>query len=81
MTGIWLSLAATALAAALTYLCCIRPMRRHDGCSPAGPERTGQSVAEEIRRTREELDLLRAQAAVKADPVAAPERGPETIRP
>jgi hypothetical protein len=81
MTGIWLPLAATALAAALTYLCCIRPMRRHDGCSPAAPERTEKSVDEEIRRTRQELHLLRAQATVKADPVAAPERGPETIRP
>jgi hypothetical protein len=29
MTGIWLSPAATALAAALTYPCCIRPVRKH----------------------------------------------------
>ncbi|GAB2956489.1 hypothetical protein GCM10023080_014660 [Streptomyces pseudoechinosporeus] len=80
MTSTWLPLAATALAAALTYWCCIRPMRKHNGSSPAGLERTKASVDEEIRRTREELRLLRAQAAVKADPVAAPERGPETIR-
>ncbi|MEU0684437.1 hypothetical protein [Streptomyces albogriseolus] len=81
MTGLWLVPAATALAAALTYVCCIRPMRRHDGCGPATPERTEKRVEAEIRRTREELDLLRARAAVKADPAAAPERGPETIRP
>ncbi|MET7714479.1 hypothetical protein [Streptomyces sp. NPDC005407] len=81
MTGIWLPLAATALAAALTYLCCIRPIRRRDGCSPATPERTKESVDEEIRRTREELRVLHTQTAVKTDPVAAPERGPETIRP
>lgn len=81
MTGIWLSLAATALAAALTYLCCIRPMRRQDGCGPATPERTEQSVEEEIRRTREERDLLRARATAETDPVAASDRGPETIGP
>ncbi|MDQ0939322.1 hypothetical protein [Streptomyces sp. V1I1] len=81
MTGVWLPLAATALAATLTYVCCIRPMRRHEGCSPVAPERTKQSVDEEIRRAREELRLLRAQSAVRTDPVAAPERGPETIRP
>ncbi|MEU0350894.1 hypothetical protein ABZ302_29335 [Streptomyces sp. NPDC006237] len=81
MTGIWLPLAAAALAAALMYVCCIRPMRRHDACSPATPERTEKSAEEEIRRLREELRLLRARAAAETDPAAAPERGPETIRP
>ncbi|MBT2490703.1 hypothetical protein J7E96_19720 [Streptomyces sp. ISL-96] len=81
MTGTWPPLAATALAAALTYVCCIRPMRRHDACSPTPHEHTGQSIDEEIRRTREELDLLRAHSAAETDPAAAPSRRPETIRP
>jgi hypothetical protein len=80
MTGTWLPLAATALAAALTYVCCIRPMRNHNGCT-AVPERTQESVDEEIGRAREELLLLREQAPVKEAPVAAPQQGPETTRP
>lgn len=79
MTGTWIPLAATALAAALTYMCCIRPMRSHNGCT-AAPGRTKESVAEEIRRAREELLLLREQAPGKAAPVAATEQGPETTR-
>lgn len=80
MTGIWLPLAATVLAAALTYWCCIRPMRRNGSCCPTPPERTARSVEEEIRGAREERDLLRAQSA-KTTPSAAAEGGPETIRP
>ncbi|AVH60822.1 MULTISPECIES: hypothetical protein [Streptomyces] len=76
MTGIWLPLAATALAAALTYVCCIRPTRRHGNCSPAGPERTAESVDGEIRRTREELHHLREQASAqeRSDHLRTPAR-------
>lgn len=80
MTGIWLPLAATVLAAALTYWCCIHPMRRNGSCCPTPPERTAQSVEEEIHRTREERDLLRAQSA-ETNLSATPGQGPESIRP
>lgn len=60
MTGLWPALAATVLATALTYGCCIRPMPRHGGCAPAPRRRTERS---------------------KADPAAAPGRGPGTIEP
>lgn len=66
MTGAWLPLTVTLLAVAAMYLCCIRPMRRSKGgCCPAPTTRTRQSVDEEIERTREELRLLREQAAAR----------------
>ncbi|MEU0112025.1 MULTISPECIES: hypothetical protein [unclassified Streptomyces] len=69
------------LTAALIYWCCIPPMRPNGGCGPALHERTQQNVEEEIRRAREELFLLRGQSTNRADPAAAPVRGPETIGP
>ncbi|MCY0950667.1 hypothetical protein [Streptomyces sp. H27-S2] len=65
MTGIWLPLAATLLAVAFMYVCCIRPMRRKAGCCTTPPPRTRESVDEEIRNTREELRVLREQAATR----------------
>ncbi|KUL42557.1 hypothetical protein [Streptomyces regalis] len=76
MTDVWLPLALTLLAVAAMYLCCIRPMRRGKGvCRPAPTARTRQSADEEIRRTREELRLLREQAAARRpDPTSRPDR-------
>ncbi|MEV4334278.1 hypothetical protein AB0K02_27735 [Streptomyces sp. NPDC049597] len=68
MTGAWLPLLATVLAAALTYLCCIRPMRRKDSCCAAIDQHTAESLDDEIHRTREELRTLRKQAAARAVP-------------
>ncbi|MDJ0464595.1 hypothetical protein [Streptomyces sp. H27-C3] len=66
MTTLWLPLTVTALAVALTYVCCIRPMRKQGGSCPAPPQRTSHSVDEEIRLKREELRLLRERAAMQA---------------
>ncbi|MEV8311757.1 hypothetical protein AB0P36_31630 [Streptomyces flavidovirens] len=65
MTGVWLPLAATLLAAAVTYVCCIRPMRKNSGCCPTPPRRAAHSIDEEIKRTREELRQLREQATTR----------------
>ncbi|MCX5275322.1 MULTISPECIES: hypothetical protein [Streptomyces] len=68
MTGLWLPLAATVLATALTYVCCIRAMRKQGGgCTPPPPQ-PPQGVEEEIHRMREELRLLHEQTS-------APQRG------
>ena len=58
MTGIWLPLAATALAAALTWWCCVRPVVRTRSCH--GTPDAG--LQEELRATREELQQLRDEA-------------------
>lgn len=66
MTGTWLPLAATLLAAVAMYICCIRPMRnKGGGCCPTPPPRTRENVEEEIRHTREELRLLHEQPATR----------------
>jgi len=60
---VWLPLAATALAAALTWWCCIRPMVRNRSCctTTADPE-----LREELRRARDELQQLRDDATPPA---------------
>lgn len=70
MTDIWLPLAATALAAALTWWCCIRPMVKNRSCctTAADPE-----LQEELRRAREELQQLRDDATPLAVPPTRPE--------
>ncbi|OXY92416.1 hypothetical protein [Streptomyces diastatochromogenes] len=55
MTGSWLPLTATALAAGLTWWCCIRPMARNRACH--GAPDTG--LQQELRAAREELSRLR----------------------
>ncbi|MDJ0341041.1 hypothetical protein QMK19_08550 [Streptomyces sp. H10-C2] len=76
MTGLLFPLAATALAAAVTWWCCVRPARRQphtpaaDCC--AAPSR---SIDDEIRDTAAELRRLREQAA---PPPVLDER-PETL--
>ncbi|MBT2396001.1 hypothetical protein [Streptomyces sp. ISL-100] len=82
MTGTWLLLAATLLAVAATYVCCIRPMRNKGGCCTARPPRTRESVDEEIRRTREELRLLREHSAARQSaPTSGSDRRRESIGP
>ncbi|MBK3570956.1 hypothetical protein [Streptomyces sp. MBT62] len=62
MTGLWLPLTATALAAALTWWCCLRPMAQNRSChSTSDPE-----LQEELRAVREELRQLRDQATPPA---------------
>jgi hypothetical protein len=72
MTDVWLPLAATALAAALTWWCCIRPMVKNRSCctTAADPE-----LQEELRRAREEFQQLRHDAT---PPAVRPDR-PETL--
>ncbi|MER5686199.1 hypothetical protein [Streptomyces sp. NPDC002205] len=73
MNGIWLPLAATALAATLTWWFCVRPMTRGRSCH--GAPAADEELREELRRAREELRDLRD----KATPTAARNTGPETL--
>ncbi|QQM47427.1 hypothetical protein [Streptomyces liliifuscus] len=69
MTGLWLPLAATVLAAALTWWCCIRPMVRNRSCHHA-PD---PGLQEELRAAREELQRLRGETTPPTDPTDRPE--------
>ena len=51
MSSVWLALLFTAAALGLTYVCCLRPMRRGQ-CVMSGP----------ANRTRRNLDDAREQA-------------------
>jgi len=64
----YLPLIIAAAAIGLTYLFCVRPMRRHGSChrsanrpeAPAGP-------ADELELARTELELLQLQQARQAE--------------
>jgi hypothetical protein len=73
MNGVWLPLAATALAATLTWWFCVRPMTSGRSCheAPAADEK----LREELRRAREERRDLRDETT----PTAARNTGPETL--
>ncbi|MBC9723919.1 hypothetical protein [Streptomyces sp. TRM68367] len=75
MTGIWLPLVATALAAALTWWCCIRPMAKNRACHATRAGVDDPELQEELRHAREEVRRLREQAT----PPAAPSKGPEIL--
>ena len=75
MTGIWLPLAATVLAAALTWWCCVRPMVRNRSCHGAQAAAGDLEFQEELRRAREEVRRLREQAT----PPATRAKGPEIL--
>ncbi|MFD3928303.1 hypothetical protein [Streptomyces sp. NPDC058614] len=64
MTLYVLPLLFTAAAAALTYVFCIRPMRRGDSCHMSAPMSSGTSAETdaEIQRLREQVQLLRHEA-------------------
>ncbi|WP_328478446.1 hypothetical protein OHS71_08520 [Streptomyces sp. NBC_00377] len=72
MTGIWLPLAATAVAAALTWWCCTRPMVRNRSCHGT-PDAAG--LQEELRAARAELLHLRDETT----PPARRAEGPEIL--
>jgi hypothetical protein len=69
MTGVWFPLAATVLAAALTWWCCVRPMVRNRACH-AAPD---PGLQEELRAAREELQRLRGGTTPPTDPTDRPE--------
>jgi hypothetical protein len=69
MTGVWFPLAATVLAAALTWWCCVRPMVRNRACHAA----PGPGLQEELRAAREELQRLRGETTPPTDPTDRPE--------
>ncbi|WP_329295870.1 hypothetical protein [Streptomyces pseudovenezuelae] len=69
MTGVWLPLAATVLAAALTWWCCIRPMARNRACHAT----SDPGLQEELRAAREELQRLREETTPPTDPTDRPE--------
>ena len=73
MTGAWLPLAATALAAALTWWCCVRPMVKNRACHGTWVDTGDSELQEELRRAREELQRLRDQATPPDIPTKAPE--------
>lgn len=72
MTDIWLPLAATVLAAALTWWCCIRPMAQNRSCCATTPD---AELHKELRRARDELQRLRDDAT---PPAVRPDR-PEIL--
>ncbi|WP_406464813.1 hypothetical protein OH768_53020 [Streptomyces sp. NBC_01622] len=63
MTNIWLPLTATALAAALTWWCCIRPMVKNRSCCTTAAD---TDLQEELLRARDELQQLREGATPPA---------------
>ena len=70
MTDVWLPLTATALAAALTWWYCVRPMVKNRSCCTTAPD-TG--LQGELRAAREELQLLRDETTPPTDPTDRPE--------
>ncbi len=64
----YLPLVVATAAVGLTYLFCIRPMRRHGSChrSTKGPA-AGAGLAGELELARTELELLRLQQARRAE--------------
>lgn len=75
MTGIWLPLIATVLAAALTWWCCVRPMVKNRACHGAQKDAGDPELQEELRHAREEVRRLRELTT----PPAAPTKGPEIL--
>ncbi|MGI5139341.1 MULTISPECIES: hypothetical protein [unclassified Streptomyces] len=64
MTAYVLPLLATAAAAGLTYVFCVRPMSRDGSCHLSAQPSSDSSAATdaEIRRLREEIQLLHHEA-------------------
>ncbi|MFI1721944.1 hypothetical protein [Streptomyces sp. NPDC020489] len=73
MTGVWLPLAATVLAAALTWWCCVRPMVNNRACHGTRADKSDPELQEELRSARKERQQLREQTTPPATPTKAPE--------
>lgn len=80
MNGVWLAAATAVAVITLTYLCCIRPMRRGH-CTMSTP-RLGRRAPDQLDRAvadaRAELDALKAQIA---SPVTAESRDTGSTQP
>jgi len=64
----YLPLIIAAAASSLTYLFCIRPMRRHGSCHrPANSPGAPAGLATELELARTELELLHLQQARRAE--------------
>ncbi len=64
----YLPLVVASAAVGLTYLFCIRPMRRHGSCRrPAKSPAAGAGLAGELELALMELELLRLQQAARAE--------------
>ena len=70
MNSIWLQLAATAVAAALTWWCCVRLMARNRSCQGTPPD---AGLQEELRAARAELPRLRDEPTPPALRAGGPE--------
>jgi len=64
----YLPLVIAAAAIGLTYLFCVRPMRRHGSCHrPARRPGVRAGLATELELARAELELLQLQQARRAE--------------
>ncbi len=75
MTSWLLPIGATALAAVVTYWCCVRPMRKdHHGTAPLAargccpPSQAAEDLGEQIKQTTAERDRLRAESPSQGEP-------------
>lgn len=76
MTGSLLPALVAAAAIALTYLFCVRPMRRGHGCHTMPAETTTSTDTDaEIARLREEVHLLRHEAELRGVAATGAQKG------
>lgn len=61
MTEVWFAGLLLLASVAVTYACCVRPMRRGSRCYSPGPD----VDAAEIRRLRREVAALRGEAGTR----------------
>jgi hypothetical protein len=70
MSELWLPAGVAAVAVALTYLFCVRPMRRgHCGMAPSGP---GRDLAHELAEARARLATILTEQNAKVAPSPGP---------
>ena len=70
MTGIWFPAAIAVAAVILTYLCCVRPMRRNRGAMSTAdrPARGTDALDRALNDARAELTALRANSTQSTAP-------------
>ena len=73
MTGIWFPAAIAAAALILTYLCCVRPMRRDRGAMSTAdrPGRGTDALDRALDDARGELTALRTNSTQPTAPSVA----------